>query len=373
MTKDARNSLMFTSTTIASELKSETKILPHVEGRNLRRALISRFADFWLLGGLSIFIFAGLTIYEVQPSFYLLLYPVLQIAIEFPHLMGSYKIALSRGPEWIRQHKLPLFVAPALMLALLVALCFMKAESARAGWETLIALSFVVVGWHRARQAYGCMILYSHFDGYRLAPMQKRILSVTLNFTWIAGYVNLMAFPKTFEFFGFAVPKWEVPLWLLQTANAAYSISFFAFLVLVLGLKAVREKQFPSLNFLVPMGALMIWAASALVNFYYFVFLTPTFHSLQHLTCVYGYRPAQVRWRPLAAMTALLIASGYLLVRWLPGHLAPYFALSFVAINIFFLFHHYILDSIIWRTSDKKVVENLLVLNQQPEGTVSYV
>jgi hypothetical protein len=364
---------MFTNTTIASGMKSETKFVPRDDGHGLRQALISRFADFWLLGGLSILIFAGAMIYDVHESVYLLIYPILQITIEFPHLMASYKIAYSRGPEWIRRHKLPLFIAPLFMLGILGALCLVQGNAAQVGWNTLIASIFMIVGWHRARQAYGCMILYSHFDGYSLAPIQKRILSAVLNGTWFAGYVNLMAFPRTLDFYGFSVPKWEVPAWVLQISNGAFLVCLFAFLIFVLGAKALQQKQLPTLNFLIPLVALMVWAASAVVNFYYFLFLTPSFHSLQHLACVYGYRSKPRRLGTVAAMSALLIAAGYFLVRMLPAYLAPYFALSFVAINIFFLFHHYILDSIIWRTADKNVVENLLVLNQQSESTVGYV
>lgn len=323
-----------------------------------RRSLTTRFWDFWLLGGLSLVVFAVMMLVEVHYAYIFLVLPLLQIAIEFPHLIASYKLAYSPNRGFVRKHPLRLVALPLVLIAGFVYLAIYPEN--QAGWTAMIGLLFFSVGWHRSRQAYGCMVMYSQFDDYNLRPAQKRVINWMLNATWISGYLSMMAYPRRMEFFGAPVPQWEVPAWLLFAAHFALFIGLTAFVTGVLGWKIWKERKLPSANFLVPWVAVSVWFASYLYNPDYFLYLTATFHSLQYLAFVAAYGREGQTWKRFGVSALLLIIAGYLVMRFVPQQLQGYLGFGVLGVYIFVSLHHYVLDSIIWKTSDPLVRRKLL-------------
>jgi hypothetical protein len=342
---------MLKTNAVSTNLDITGTITNHLNGDVHRRtALTTRFVDFWLLGGLSLVMFAVMFLISVPYPYFILAAPLLQLTIEFPHLMASYRLVWGRGWPFIRQHAFRLLVFP---LAFIAAFAFIS-------WSWAIGFIFFAAGWHRIRQVYGCMIIYSLFDGRPLRLLEKRVTSFMLYSVWLAGYANMLAYPHPMNFFGVDLPQIPISKTLLSLINAGLFLGLLSFIMIVLVFKSWRERRVPSANFLVPWIAIMVWFSSYLVSLNYFLYLTPTFHSLQYLGFVAGYgRERKSLLHYLRLASALMIA-GYIVMRIVPEHLGNLIGSGILGMYILVSLHHYLVDSVIWKTSDKPVYDNLI-------------
>ena len=90
------------------------------------RALTTRFADFWLLGGASLLVWLVMfavqgfrAAWAIDQHFKNLTVTTasLSLIVNYPHFLVSYKFAYSRGRAFITTHSWQLLVVPALLVA----------------------------------------------------------------------------------------------------------------------------------------------------------------------------------------------------------------------------------------------------------------
>lgn len=369
---------------------------------------LSRAADFWFLGGLSIALW--IPVYFLQDQLPLVktmsvalpgLAFTLAFWINYPHFMASYKLAYAQRNGFITQNWFQLIVVPiALIASMAIGFFFWHTNISDSGFVqlvntllaalgldtrigiypnlgseilgSLIILLYFTVGWHYAKQTFGCMMVYARLDNYRLGNLERNILRYALLSTWWLSWLYSNCSVGTYNFYDLTIHRLGLPPVLFDISCIVTSALFIG-VAFILFRKFIRDRQMPSWNFMIPMLALLIWHIPLLGNPQYFYVLA-LFHSLQYFPFVakvektryrndHRARP-QVRLLLFFAIMALL---GYLAFEYVPKGLdqalntrgmfqTSFFIIGFIAfINI----HHYFIDNVLWRFKNKEVKQLL--------------
>jgi hypothetical protein len=377
-----------------------------------RRALTTRFVDFWLLGGASLLVWAVMWVLQdlrsawaVDSHFKNLTVTTISLSllVNNPHFLISYKLAYSRGAAFILAQWWQLLAVPALLLALFVA-AFVGFTAPTAtvlpfvpplvdtltAWgasasvlaaprlgDLLFTLAFNVmfftVGWHYTKQAFGCMMLYAHFDGYRLTPRQRGLIKWNLlSLGWLnLAYGSQHSGPLAFSHYSYYAV--DLPDVLAPLSACVLAVGFVLVVWTVFHRKYAEEGQLPSLNMLVPYVAMYVWWLPLMRQHEFYFMLIPLFHSLQYLVvagkCEHSRLRSSARYEVKATAVVLaVVAAGWLSFDLVPSALDARLG-TFDAWRIFFFFtaamlfiniHHYFIDNVIWRFRDPVVKQHLL-------------
>ena len=125
------------------------------------KALTTRFADFWLLGGASILVWLVMVSVQgfraswaIDQHFKNLTITTasLSLLVNYPHFLVSYKLAYSRGRAFVFEHWWQLVAVPLLMVALFAA-AFLRFETPVASVPIVSALAPALAGWGANAQA----------------------------------------------------------------------------------------------------------------------------------------------------------------------------------------------------------------------------
>ena len=376
-----------------------------------------RLLDFWLLGGLSLLVWAVLTAAEpLRGQFQFLgsrfaqlgaTFAFLSLVCNHPHFMASYKMAYSRGWKFSAQNWFPLFAVPAMLLAgfgfaftqmhnpsfnegwtllpnslfALLGLSFRFGQAGSLGQEILHAsiwLMYASVGWHYAKQAFGCMMVYANYDRYPLTLGQRRLVKFSLfavaiyNFSMIGSHSGVYFPPTTpLQFSGMEVLDLGISPLAVPASGCLLAALLLGLGIFVLGKNFWEHRQLPSANFLVPLLAFLVWWIPVLPQREFYFMLVPFFHSLQYLAFASRVEGKSMEgfseWR-VALRLCLYFVIGVFAFEALPEFLTASFpgdfsqsALFFpIAVVIFINVHHYFLDSAIWKFQSPEVKDALL-------------
>jgi hypothetical protein len=376
-----------------------------------RKALTTRFLDFWLLGGASILVWLVMISVEgfraswaIDQHFRNLATTTLSLSliVNYPHFLVSYKLAYGRGRAFVTTHWWQLLVVPCLMVAAFAAAyVYFDVPAAQVpmvgdvaallgAWgqngrvlsgprfgDIVFTAGFNVmiftVGWHYTKQVFGCMMVYSAFDGYRMSPAQRTLTKWALLSIWFMNfiYANLGASPNTFSqftYYSFDLPDIAAPI-----SQAVVGAGFLGVLYTVFWANYKATGQRPSLNLLAPFLALYVWWLPITRQNEFYFLLTPLFHSLQYLAFVYKVEDSRLKGarHPEVQATALivgLVLAGWLAFEFVPNSVDNVLG-TFTAWKMFFFFtaatlfiniHHYFIDNVIWRMRDPVVRARLL-------------
>lgn len=370
---------------------------------------LSRAADFWLIGGLSIAVW--IPVYFLQTQFTLIksvslglpaLAFTLAYWVNYPHFMASYKLAYTQGNGFIQQNWFQLILVPVILIAAMaIGFAYWNTDIRHTGFVhsvngvftalglntriglysnlgseilgSLILLLYFTVGWHYAKQAFGCMMVYARLDNYRLSTLERNTIRYALLSTWWVSWLYSNCSVGSYNFYDLKVYRLGLPPQWFEISYIVTSALFIG-VAAILFRKYIRERQMPSWNFLIPMLALLIWQIPLFGNPQYFYVLA-LFHSLQYFPFVAKvektrYRNHQ-RARPqlrLLLFFAVMMGVGYLSFDLIPNSLdhaantkgvfqTSFFIIGFLAfINI----HHYFIDNVLWRFKNKEVKQLLL-------------
>lgn len=344
-----------------------------------RQALISRRLDFWLLGGGSLIALAALIIWQRLFPFappnaavdWLTVGIYLRIGLEYPHLLASYKIAYNRGGGFIRKHYLVTVLAPMA----LVGLGTFAALGLETNWlspmlkkwaESIFFIGvhsiFLGFGWHRLRQVWGLMAIYARYDGVILQARQRFVAHGFLMSLWVFGYLTYMETTRGLSYFGIQFDPLTFPRPILWIGAVLFALFGLLFVFEILLRPWIYQGRCPSANFLVPVLAILFWWAALSLEPIFFFFLSPAAHSLQYLTVVWAYErgPADSNrsvWGT-AGFFGLLLVLGFALEHG-PRIVLPNGSAAIGIAYLILSLHHYLLDGIIWRTSDPNL-KNIL-------------
>ncbi len=360
------------------------------------RALISRQIDIWLIGGASLLVWALFQIAQAYRDNYAVhqhfdkagsLAVSLSLLINYPHFMASYRIAYTRGFRFILKHWFQLLFVPFALFGLFTMSYFTYSDPSplppiynpwqlRAGEglaSLLIALMFLTVGWHYIKQTFGCMMVYGAFDGYRISTWQRRALLTLLYTLMIANFIggNTGATGKSY-FYGVPIMFYGFPpeFHLVTLAVFWILLSFFAYGVV--WRNWTKQKKLPSLGFLVPLVALVIWWVPTFAHKEFLLFV-PLFHSLQYLPFAYRYELGRNQWLKKPSWVGSFQVLSVILAGYLAFEFIPYAAqgtlvnedmkkaLFFVvAASVFINVHHYFIDNVIWKFNQPEIQRYLL-------------
>ena len=371
-------------------------------------ALTTRYVDFWLLGGASLVLWLVMVSLEgfrqkswaIDHHFanVMTVTATLSLVVNYPHFMASYKLAYGKGARFVLTHWFQLLAVPALLLALFVyAYAAFTAPSAlnpfvvgvnriaewlglrtrigqsRALGEELLSLSvilmFITVGWHYAKQVYGCMMVYARFDRYPLDPRQRRLLKWNLHGVWWCSFFFYFTPSGAGNYFGLPYHSLALPA-VLVPLSAGYLVLAGLASVYWIGYRNYRRHgRLPGANFLVPAVAMHVWLLPVSYQ-REFLAIVPLFHSLQYLPFVYRWEmgrlkdvaPATLHVRGTVIILAL-VATGYIGFELIPntldmltdahGQLRVWF--FFIAAQVLLNVHHYFNDNVLWRFKDEDV------------------
>ena len=376
------------------------------------RALTTRFADFWLLGGASILVWLAMVVasgfrnsWAVDQQFKNLTYTTasLSLLINYPHFLISYKLAYGRGRAFAMRHWWQLIVVPLLMVTLFtVAYVAFETPVASlplvprlAEWlqpwganarvlsgprlgDLLFTAAFNVmiltVGWHYTKQVFGCMMVYASFDGYAFTPSQRRLTKGALFSIWGMNFVQANLSGAQNNFSQFIYYSMDLPDILRPISELIVGAGFLLVVYYVFNANYRRTGQRPSLNLLVPFVALYIWWLPQTRQSEFYFLLTPLFHSVQYLTFVYKVESTRLSTVPdHRELHSTAVVVGTVLAGWLAFELFPNsldnalgtfsawkMFFFFTAATLFINIHHYFIDNVIWRFRDPEVRNYLL-------------
>jgi len=375
------------------------------------RALTTRFADFWLLGGASLLVWFVMfatqgfrAAWAIDQHFKNLTVTTasLSLLVNYPHFLISYKLAYSRGRAFVTTHWWQLLVVPALMIATfafayayydvpvtqLSPVSLLSRDLTGFGnnarvfsgprlGDLLFALTFNVmiftVGWHYTKQVFGCMMVYAYFDRYKFSPRQRTITKYALLSIWWlnfaqgnqAGAQNNFS---QFKYYSFDLPDILVPIATFVVAMGALLVAYEVFW------KNYKERgEMPGVNMVVPFLALYVWWLPITRQYEFYFLLTPFFHSLQYLAFVYKMEDTRLRGLNHPEIRGTILAFAIVLAGWLAFELVPnevdtvlgtfnawQMFFFFTAAMLFINIHHYFIDNVLWRFKDPEIQKYLL-------------
>ena len=375
------------------------------------RALTTRFLDFWLLGGASLLVWLVMIAFQgfraswaVDQHFKNLTVTTasLSLLINYPHFLISYKLAYTRGRSFVVTHWWQLIVVPVGLVGLFAAayafydvpvanLPLVSSTSRALGqfganaavlsgprlgdllFTAAFNLMMFTVGWHYTKQVFGCMMVYSYFDGYSFTREQRLLTKGALLSIWGMNFVytNIGGTQNTFsqfKYYSFDLPDIAGPLSVLIVGAG-----FFLVLYKVFYANYRTTGRRPSLNLLAPFVALYVWWLPQTRQYEFYFLLTPFFHSLQYLAFVYKMEDTRLHTQPHREVRATAIVVGTVLVGWMAFELLPNtidnqlgtfnawgIFFFFTAATLFINIHHYFIDNVLWRFRDPEVRNYLL-------------
>jgi hypothetical protein len=384
-----------------------------------RRALVSRSADFWLLGGASIAVWLAMLVadaFRTRPAVDERLGLLgafalsLSLVANYPHFLFSYKLAYTRGRGFVSAHWWQLIAVPLALISLLgVAFLFYQVPVANLPWtapavgalaafgrnaqvisgprfgDLLLGLTFnlmiLTIGWHYTKQVFGCMMVYAHFDRYPLAPAQRRTLKWALLAMWALVFVDnnrsgAWRAHLTFSYSSLDLPDVAAPLAGVVVAGGLAAAGWRVFYA-----NYAAGGRLPSANFLVPMAALYVWWLPLTRQAEFYFFMAPLFHAVQYLPFVYRIEDSRRRATGSGHAALVAMVAGVLLAGWLAFETVPGAAdaaldtlqrlgISFfvIAAMLFINIHHYFIDNVIWRFGDPEIRAHLLEGPQEGGG-----
>jgi hypothetical protein len=384
--------------------------------------------DFLMLGGLTILLFLLLQFIdltgldkEVSIGYYYrhfaVIFPSLQLFVNWPHAMFSYRFAYQQGGSFIWRHRyvllwLPLLLAIALFVSIplwnasmqqfpgILAVdralqhvgIFINASLYRGFGQfmlaSLLVAQAITIGWHYAMQAFGVSLACAHSQGYPVSANQRVHLRNHMLALWLMNALSGFnyfhaATDKTFEYYTPRFPE-------LLTYATYIGVVVTAALLWQKVIWPIRQKEgkWPPLSSITTVVATWLWLQPFWYPFGFQLWVVPFGHGLQYLAFVYRVernnagglfkvRPAEsaasghkkssnpLRMVPLLV---LIFIFGFLSFQGLPEWLDnirvyPFLSASFfiIAAEVFINLHHYWIDSIVWRSPDSRMRQ--LVVN----------
>jgi hypothetical protein len=375
------------------------------------RALTTRFADFWLLGGASLLVWLVMfatqgfrAAWAIDQHFKNLTVTTasLSLLVNYPHFLVSYKLAYGRGRAFVTAHWWQLVAVPALLIGTfayayayyavpvsqLPVVSLLSRDLAPLGTnarvfsgprlgDLLFGLTFNVmiftVGWHYTKQVFGCMMVYAYFDKYKFTPAQRTLTKYALLSIWWLNFVSsnvagAQSNFSQFKYYSFDLPDLLVPI----TTFIVYA--GFALVAYEVFWKNYKERgQTPGINMVVPFVALYVWWLPITRQYEFYFLLTPFFHSLQYLAFVYKMEDARIRGLRHPEVRGTIVAFGLVLAGWLAFEFIPnevdtalgtfnawQMFFFFTAAMLFINIHHYFIDNVLWRFKDPEIQKYLL-------------
>lgn len=373
--------------------------------------------DFWFLGGLSILIWLLFIIFDpmkanselISTRFVQVgtLFSWLSFICNYPHFLISYRFAYTRGVKFILQSWIPLIAVPLALIFLYLmsyiyfnesitnnsaviylnsllqktGLAFQIGEQANLGTELLafsVRIMYITVGWHYAKQIFGCMMVYGNYSAYNFSLRQRQLIKISLfsiaffNFF----FVSIPAADATTSTgYFFNIPLNAIGFSVLFVTFFKYTVFITSALVFyfVFYKNYQKTKKLPPLNVLVGYVAFHIWWFPPIRQNEFYFLTIPFFHSLQYLPFAYRLEVARGEKSNkenffISLKMIILIVAGILAFETIPhfldtelnsiSHFNTWFFM--ITFAVFINIHHFFIDSVIWKFNHKDIRDKIL-------------
>ncbi len=337
--------------------------------------LVNLPVDFILVGGGSALLFILLPHLYDGPMTARLLTVSLWLTWlgNWPHISATnHRLYGSR--ENLRRYPVTAVAVP--LLVLLGTVGSFLSPQAVAPYFVKLTLSWVL--YHYCGQTIGISLLYARRAGYTPSPVERTLLVWFIYGTFVCRALWSETSAMPLRYFGVVYPRFGVPVVFSYVAAALTYACLAAFLV-VLAVRARRDRRLPPLLYLVPTFTQYVWffVAGPQLTWVQFV---PFFHGVQYLAIAWAmqlktekeqsdrrgktWTTRLLTWRT-TRWYALNFAGGAALFYVLPrvvqhstGVGRPFaMAVIFAAVQV----HHSFVDGVIWKLRQKSVAQPLLV------------
>lgn len=361
-----------------------------------RTALMGPATDFWLLGGASLLLYVAILIADIfrhdsapiemrlaqLPATFL----ILNFVCNYPHFLISFKFAYERGGKFIVRNWFPLIVVPVSVISLFAYGFFSFREQNNLGklptiglevMSAAVWLMYATVGWHYAKQVFGCVMVYGKYTNYPIQKTQRLIFKLSLfsaaiyQFVTLSRSIDANALANKPTYSGIFVTPLGLPEWLDPVAVATVTVGFVSVLVVFADIYRTKKKL-PHPTLVVAWLSIFVWWVSPIEQIEYLAYAVPFFHSLQYLPFAYkmesqNIKPGKHFSTKMSFRLVLLVIAGFLVFELLPSladigfdtgasQMAWFFTLSIV---IFINIHHFFIDSVVWKFSQPQVQKSL--------------
>jgi hypothetical protein len=294
-----------------------------------------------------------------------------------PHFAASY--TLLYGDFRQRIFKRPGYFWAAVIVPLILATALLLAWNlpSAALMGHIINAMYFFVGWHYAKQVFGCIIVTSVRRKIFYEAWERKLLLTSLFAIWFVSWTQNQTLNNDFQFYGIGHISYRLDIWLHYGALILFGTSVLA--VIAMQVRRYKtKKQLPSPPGVAAYLALAVWFLPK-VSPVAFAYMIPLFHSVQYLTFVWVLkknetafeirhlkdRAWRVAWAKKVGGYALMATVlGALFFEFIPRALdsthytggdgfgaEPFMALFLLFINI----HHYFIDNVIWKSNNETV------------------
>ncbi len=268
--------------------------------RGPRTALTRRSLDAWLIGGLSVLVFAVVFLavpknVEIVDLSWTMFY--LGFVVNSPHFFASYWHLYVDNTKRLREVRFAFagFVVPVLLSIGIYAASRYRTDHSLG---LMVSLMYLSVGWHYVKQIFGVMLVSSAAHGRPVSGVCKKLLRVNLLVMWLMSWTfanqhSWKASAPENGFFGVSYASANLSQ-ILRNNGLAYVASHFRLIVyLLVGITvaftvlAFMRQWIQTGSTMAPVGwvawaSLYVWYLPVFAHPAYF-YLVPFFHSLQYL------------------------------------------------------------------------------------------
>ena len=342
--------------------------------------------DWLLIGGAALIFYVilivinmiyGVNVYWQSEIVYLML--LLAFFVNSPHFLISYLIFYRENRSNFKLFNNFSIVGVYIPIILLILILFGLYSLQKFYFNFLMLAMFFLVGWHYIKQAYGCFIVYSAGNKIFYNKNEQIIVKFSLYPLWIFSFINIFTQDSIKDYWGF---KYSFPSFLNGFGFIVEIISiigFFSLLIMFLYNFIFLSKKV-NLIALLPLLVIFFWLSPLFWNPYFYIMI-PFFHSLQYYLFSGAYTKSKIlnsenKLSEFLKWWGIAFILGAFFFEFLPNFLdknlligniiTPHiFLLSFI---LFINIHHYFIDSVIWRSGNKNIRDNLKFIsdNKKP-------
>jgi hypothetical protein len=343
---------------------------PPVAAARFDRFILGRFADPFFFGpGATIVVAGTLLALPRLGAGAAALAGTLTVMLTFllvgPHYAATYRRAYT-SREIIRAHPWVTLAVPAALFGAALLAVRHPTTVGLAYFGLYVAWS----GYHYSGQSLGLAMLYPLRQGARLAPREKRLISLPLYVSWLLSLAGLFRLSSSvrnpaYEAVRRAYSGPPLPGWGVAIGFGVLAVSLLG-VVHVARARRARGTPLPWPTYAV-LSAQIAWFTIGLYQPLFNILLVPMFHSLQYLALTSWHatrEPGGAGLKRFAVTLFVVLALGlvinpglFVMVR---GADAASTLVATAAVTTFVNLHHFLLDGRIWRLRERRVVQTMI-------------
>jgi len=347
-------------------------------------AMISPFWDMICTGGLSLFLFAlmSVTLARVAPDNAIGLWVFnLSFAVNFPHFLASYQILYGDFRHRITQSYRFFFAAVIVPIVLCVGMAEAFAASNPTTLGYFVVAMYFFVGWHYVKQTFGVIVVSNAYRKIFYNKEERFWLLANMYSVWAVSFFNSNATSITYNQMGIPYPSLNFSYYPVYVSYGVLGASIIGTIYMHIR-KYIREGSIPPASAFTAYFTIYLFLLPLTTHPMY-MHTAPFFHSLQYLLFVFAFRANKVESEVaklpaiegrkrrilgiggffagsilLGALSFAIIPGLFDATPWLNRALfgpTPFVFFATIFINI----HHYFIDNVIWKGNNPEIREHL--------------